>query len=175
MDKEDIPLTRDAGAVSKCLTDMEGAAVHYDRLKSQAADYDHNTRVRLLTAILTPAQVYYKAQKVRALLRQQILELLQTVDVLVLPTAPSPAPLIPDGPGIKSQADAHSRMSGVRSFTGPFNLASVPAISIPCGFTSENLPVSLQIVGRPFEEATLMQVAHAYDQNTPWHNRRPPI
>jgi aspartyl-tRNA(Asn)/glutamyl-tRNA(Gln) amidotransferase subunit A len=170
-----FPLLRDGGAVSKCLTDMEGAAAHYERLKTQVAEYDHNTRVRLLTAILTPAQVYYKAQKIRTLLRQQVLELLQTVDVLILPTAPSPAPLIPDGPGIKSQADAHSRMSGVRSFTGPFNLASVPAISVPCGFTSDNLPVSLQIVGRPFEEATLMRVAYAYEQNTPWHNRKPPM
>ena len=170
-----IPLIRDAGAVSKCLTDMEGAAVHHERLKSQAGDYDHNSRVRLLAGILTPAQVYYKAQKLRALIRQQILEILETVDVLVLPTSPVPAPRIPDGPGIKSQDDAHSRMSGIRNFTGPFNLAGTPAISIPCGFTQENLPVSLQIVGRPFEDATVMKVAHAYEKNTPWHTRRPPI
>ena len=127
MDQEDIPLTRDAGAVSKCLTDMEGAAVHLERLKTRADDYDHNSRVRLLTGILTPAQVYYKAQKLRALIRQQILEMLETVDVLVLPTSPTPAPKIPDGPGIKSQADAHSRMSGIRNFTGAFNLAGTPA------------------------------------------------
>ena len=170
-----IPLIRDAGAVSKSLTDVEGAVVHHEGLKTRAGDYHHNSRVRLLTAILTPAQVYYKAQKLRALLRQQILEMLETVDVLVLPTAPAPAPRIPDGPGIKSQADAHSRMSGVRSFTGPFNLAGTPAISIPCGFTQENLPVSLQIVGRPFEDDTIMKVAHAYEKNTPWHTRRPPI
>ena len=170
-----IPLIQDAGTVSKCLTDVEGAAVHYEGLKTRAGDYDHNSRVRLLTAILTPAQVYYKAQKLRALLRQQILEMLETVDVLVLPSSPTPAPRIPDGPGIKSQADAHSRMSGIRSFTGPFNLAGTPAISIPCGFTQENLPISLQIVGRPFEDATVMKVAHAYERNTPWHTRRPPI
>ena len=170
-----IPLTQDAGAVSKCLTDMEGAAVHLERLKTRAADYDHNSRVRLLTGILTPAQVYHKAQKLRALIRQQILDMLETVDVLVLPTSPAPAPKIPDGPGIKSQADAHSRMSGIRNFTGAFNLAGTPAISLPCGFTQENLPISLQIVGRPFEDATVMKVAHAYEKNSPWHSRRPPI
>ena len=149
--------------------------MHYEGLKKRAGEYDYNSRVRLLTAILTPAQTYYKAQKFRELLRRQLLELLEEVDVLVLPTSPAPAPKIPDAPGIKSQEDAHSRMAGVRSFTGPFNLAGVPAISVPCGFTSDNLPISLQIVGRPFEDATVMKVAHAYEQATTWHTRRPPI
>ena len=170
-----LPLIVDAGTASKCITDMEGAAVHYERLKTQAAEYDHNTRVRLLTALLTPAQAYYKAQKFREMLRQQLLELLKDVDVLVLPTSPAGAPKIPDAAGTTSQEEAHSRMSGVRSFTGPFNLAGVPAISVPCGFTSDNLPISLQIVGRPFEDATVMKVAHAYEQATTWHTRRPPI
>ncbi len=95
-----LPLIEAGGTVSKCLTDMEGAAVHHEGLKNRAGEYDHNSRVRLLTAILTPAQVYYKAQKVRALLRQQSLDLLEDVDVLVLPTSPAPAPKIPDAPGI---------------------------------------------------------------------------
>ena len=170
-----LPIIVHGGTASKCITDMEGAAVHYERLKTQIGDYDHNTRVRLLTAILTPAQSYYKAQKFREMLRQELLELLKEVDVVVLPPSPSAAPKIPDGPGIKSQEDAHSRMAGIRSFTGPFNLASVPAISVPCGFTSDNMPISLQIVGRPFEDATVMKVAHAYEQATTWHTRRPPI
>ena len=95
--------------------------------------------------------------------------------MLVLPTSPVPAPKIPDGPGIKSLEDARSRIFGTRGFTGPFNCASVPALSICCGFTSENLPVGLQIAGRPFDEETVMKVAHAYEQATPWHTRRPPI
>ncbi len=170
-----LPLIEKAGAFSKALTDMEGAAVHYEGLKKRAQEYDHNTRVRLLTAILTPSQVYFKAQKLRALLRQQILDALKRVDVLVLPTSPVPAPKIPDAPGIKSREDALSRLSGPRGFTGPFNLASVPALSVPCGFTSQDLPISLQIAGRPFDEETVMKVAHAYEQATPWHTRRPPI
>ena len=169
-----IPLLEHGGAVSKCLTDMEAAAVHHQWLKSRAAEYDHNSRVRLLTAILTPAQVYYKAQKLRAMIRAHILEQLQRVDVLVLATSPAAAPRIADAPGIKSQEDAHSRMAGVRSFTGPFNLANLPAVSVPCGFTSDNLPIGLQIAGRPFEDATVMKVGHAYEQNTDWHTRRPP-
>ena len=159
---------------------MDGAAVHYERLKTRVAEYDHNTRVRLLTAILTPAQAYYKAQKVRTLIRQAVLEALEEVDVIVLPTSPTVAPLLPDEAGIKSQEDARSRIAGVRNFTGAFNAAGVPALSIPCGFSSPsesggNLPLSLQIVGKPMADGLLMRVAHAYQQVTDWHLRRPPL
>ena len=170
-----IPLVENAGAVSKGITDMEGASVHYQGLKERADQYDHNTRVRLLTAILTPAQAYYKAQKLRAMIRQDVLDTLEQVDVIVLPTSPAPAPLIPDGPGIKSLDDARSRIFGVRNFTGPFNLAGVPALSIPCGFTADNLPIALQIVGRPMADGMVMRVGHTYQQATDWHTRRPPV
>ncbi len=170
-----IPLVENAGAVSKSITDMEGASVHYQGLRERADQYDHNTRVRLLTAILTPAQAYYKAQKLRAMIRQDVLDTLEQVDVIVLPTSPAPAPLIPDAPGIVSQEDAQSRISGVRSFTGPFNLAGVPALSLPCGFTADNLPIALQIVGRPMADGMVMRVGHTYQQATDWHTRRPPV
>ena len=170
-----IPIVENAGAVSKCITDMDGASVHYERLKTRVAEYDHNTRVRLLTAILTPAQAYYKAQKVRTLIRQAVLAALEEVDVIVLPTSPTVAPLLPDEAGIKSQEDARSRIAGVRNFTGAFNVANLPALSIPCGFSDDNLPLSLQIVGKPMADGLLMRVAHAYQQVTDWHLRRPPL
>ena len=170
-----IPLVENAGAVSKCITDMDGAAVHYERLKTRVAEYDHNTRVRLLTAILTPAQAYYKSQKVRTMIREAVLEILEEVDVIVLPTSPTGAPLLPEEAGIKSQEDARSRIAGVRNFTGAFNVAGVPALSIPCGFTADGLPLSLQLVGKPMSEGLLFRVAHAYQQATDWHQRRPPL
>ena len=170
-----IPLVENAGAVSKCITDMDGAMVHYERLKTRIAEYDHNTRVRLLTAILTPAQALQKAQKARTLIRQAVLEALEEVDVIVLPTSPTGAPLLPTEAGIKSQEDARSRISGVRNFTGAFNVANLPALSIPCGFTGDNLPLSLQLVGKPMSDGLLMRAAHAYQQATDWHWRRPPL
>ena len=170
-----IPIVENAGAVSKCITDMDGAAVHYQRLKTRAAEYDHNTRVRLLTAILTPAQAYQKAQKVRTLIRQAVMDALEEVDVVVLPTSPTVAPLLPNEAGIKSLEDAQSRISGVRNFTGAFNAAGVPALSIPAGFSPDNLPLSLQLVGKPMAEGVLFRVAHAYQQVTDWHKRRPPL
>ena len=170
-----IPIVENAGAVSKCVTDMDGAMVHYERLKTRIGEYDHNTRVRLLTAILTPAQALQKAQKVRTLIREAVLEALEEVDIIVLPTSPTGAPLLPTEAGIKSQEDARSRISGVRNFTGAFNVANLPALSIPCGFTEDNLPLSLQLVGKPMSDGLLMRVAHAYQQATDWHQRRPPL
>jgi aspartyl-tRNA(Asn)/glutamyl-tRNA(Gln) amidotransferase subunit A len=170
-----IPIVENAGAVSKCITDMDGATVHYERLKTRVAEYDHNTRVRLLTGILTPAQHYFKSQKLRGLLRNQILELLESVDVLALATSPTPAPVLPEAAGTRSKEEAAGRIFGVRNYTGPFNLANLPALAVPCGFTSNDLPISLQIAGRAFEDDTIMKVAHAYEQATDWHTRRAPV
>jgi aspartyl-tRNA(Asn)/glutamyl-tRNA(Gln) amidotransferase subunit A len=124
-----------------------------------------------------PAQLYYRAQKLRALTRQQVFAALQKVDVLALPSSSEPAPLLPQGAGLKSKDEARQRMSGRRSLTGVFNLANVPALSVPCGFVSvegKELPIGLQLAGRPFDDGLLLRVAHAYEQATPWHTRRPP-
>ena len=77
--------------------------------------------------------------------------------------------------GINSKQEVLDGFAGRRGFTAPFNLASLPALSINCGFTSGSLPVGLQIAGKPFAEETLFRVAHAYEQATEWHTRRPPM
>ena len=60
-------------------------------------------------------------------------------------------------------------------YTRPFNLTGFPAITLPCGFSGEGLPVGLQLAGRPFEETTVLLAAHAYEQSTEWHRKRPPV
>jgi aspartyl-tRNA(Asn)/glutamyl-tRNA(Gln) amidotransferase subunit A len=109
------------------------------------------------------------------MLRQQILDALDEVDVLVMPTSSIPAPLIPDRAGIGSKQEVLDGYKGRRSYTSPFNLANTPALSINCGFTSEGLPVGLQIAGRPFDETRLFQAAYAYEQATEWGARRPGV
>ena len=117
------------------------------------------------------AQAYYKAQKLRELVRRQVHEALETYDVLILPTSKSCAPRLEDDPVITSKEMAASM---IPVMTRPFNLASVPALSINCGFNSQGLPIGLQIGGRPFAEETVLKVGHAYEQNTSWHTMRPP-
>ena len=82
---------------------------------------------------------------------------------------------IPAKAGINSKEEVLEVYAGRRSFTAPFNLANVPAMSVNCGFTPENLPVGLQLAGNAFAEETLFRVAHAYEQATDWHNRRTPV
>jgi len=109
-------------------------------------------------------------------LRQQLMDTLAGVDVLVSPTSPYPAPRH-DALTARFQSadDVRERFFFRRSYTGAYALAALPAISVPCGFTSDRLPIGLQVGGRPFDEETLLRVAHAYERATPWHSARAPF
>ena len=173
-----IPLLDRAAAVTRAILAVESASLHHDRIRTRLDEYDHNVRIDFLTGSVLPAQLYYKAQKLRELIRRQVFALLQEADVLALPSSSEPAPLIPKAPGLGSKEEAWQRMAGRRSLTGVFNLANVPALSVPCGFVSvegKDLPIGLQLAGRPFDDGLLLKVAHAYEGSTTWHTRRPPI
>ena len=170
-----IPLTDNAGALSWTLIGVEWSNLHRQTFEPNFEKLDRNNRVRFLTGSLIPAQAYSKAQKVRTLLREQVLAALEDVDVLALPSGLGPAPLVESAPMVLSKEQSMDYLNSRISFTGPFNLAGVPAISVPCGFTESGLPLGLQLVGKPFAEETLFRVAHAYEQATDWRSRRPPI
>ena len=170
-----IPLAPNAGALTMTILSVEWSNLHRPVFEPHIDYMDHNNKIRFLTGSIIPAQSYYKAQKLRAMLRQQILDALEKVDVLVLPTGPVTAPPVESVPGIQSKEHSLTGLAGRISFTGPFNLANTPAISVPCGFSAAGMPMGLQIVGRPFAEEMVFKVAHAYEQNTDWHTRRAPI
>ena len=126
---------------------------------------------------LIPAQVYYKAQKLRAVVRHQVLEAFKDVDLLIQPTSSGPANVMNLEPGVESLEQAKKALVE-GGFRGLYSLSGAPALSIPCGFTSPGdgaLPLAMQIAGRHFEENTVLRAAYAYEQATTWHNRRPPI
>ena len=170
-----IPLAPSAGALSMTIIGVEWANLHRQTFEPNFEQLDRNNQIRFLTGLVIPAQAYNKAQKLRAMLREQVLAALEEVDVLALPSGVGPAPPVESVPGVPSKEMALAGLNARISFTGPFNLANVPAISVPCGFTESGLPLGLQIVGKPFAEETLFRVAHAYEQATDWHTRRPPI
>ena len=172
-----LPLMRHSAAVSSALIMVEAATLHREGLAQRLDEYDYNNRVRLLAGSLFPAQAYRRAQQLRQLLRQEILDALQSVDLLAMPTSSIPASLIPEKAGIGSKQEVLDGYAGRRSFTSPYNLAGVPALSLPCGFTGgdQPLPAALQLAGRPMAEATVLNAAYAYEQSTDWHNRRPPV
>jgi len=171
-----LPLVPRAGAAFMAICDSEGAGLHLPWLRTRPADYDEGTRRRLLAAGLLPAALVHKAQQARGLIRRQLLDALATHDVLVAPTAHRPAPAIASSTTpITSRAEAATRFFTRRSFTTPAALAGVPALAVPCGFSASGLPLSLQIIGRRFDDATVLRVGHAYEQATDWHRRRPAI
>jgi aspartyl-tRNA(Asn)/glutamyl-tRNA(Gln) amidotransferase subunit A len=162
-----LPLTRHAWTITLPSLVMEPALDHHDWLRDRLQDYGHANRIGLLTGSIMPAQAYYKSQKLRSLLRQQVHEALEQYDVLVLPTTGKPAQRI-EG----FERDAVTNLSYI--LTPIFNVASAPAITIPCGISSQGLPIGLQIGGRAGGEEMVLKVAHAYEQNTSWHTMRPP-
>jgi len=171
----DIPLIAQSAAISTAVTYGDVSGVHREGIENSLHEYDYNIQLRLLTGAILPAQAHQKAVRLRHVLRQQILDALENVDVLVMPTSSIPASPIPEKAGVESKEAFLEMLGGRRSFTAPFNLASVPALSINCGFTSEDLPVGLQIAGKPFDESMVFRVAYAYEQATNWNTRRPPV
>jgi aspartyl-tRNA(Asn)/glutamyl-tRNA(Gln) amidotransferase subunit A len=112
---------------------------------------------------------YLRAQKVRTLIRQDFLRAFERVDAIVTPTTPTAAFRAGE------KADDPLQMYLQDIFTIPCNLAGICGLSVPCGFTTNpKLPLGLQLLGKPFGEETILKIAHAYEQATPWHREPPP-
>ena len=156
----------DYGACAKAITGAEAFALHRQALVDDPAIFGEMFRYRVLPGILVQGSDYVAAQRMRRSLTRAALDVLDRFDVLVTASTNGPAP-----------AFASMSYSGrLKPFaTLPFSLMRLPAISVCSGFTKAGMPLSLQIVGRPFDEAGILRVAHAYQQETDWHERRPPL
>ena len=170
----DLPILEDAAAISSGILGSEAVSFHMRWIKERPGDYFPEVLSRLQASMFIPAVDYIKAQQGRARFIQQFHATMDNLDVLVMPTEPITAPRIGETTvtidGVEQPTQALLTL-----FTRPFNVAGVPAISVPCGFDERGLPVGLQIVGKPFDEATILRVAHAYEQATPWHTQRPDL
>ena len=172
-----LPLAPISGIASRIISAVERTSLRPEWLRERPQDFHHNTRVAFTTGELIPSQTYYKAQKLRALVRKQTLDALERYDVLAMPIDSEPATIMDMRPGVRSKEAAIQALRR-GSYRGLFSMVSGPALSVCCGFTSDGegkLPLALQLAGRPFDEATVLNVAHAYQQNTAWHLERPPI
>lgn len=170
-----LPASERSGSVFISIADVECAAFHSKWLRTRGDDYDWSTRTRLESAALTPATAYIRAERARALIRREMLEALETHDVLVMPTGPVPPPSIEASTGSPGGYYQGRLDLGRRRYTSPAALAGLPALSVPCGFSKAGLPIGVQIVGRPFAEATLFTVGRAYEAATEWHGMHPDL
>jgi aspartyl-tRNA(Asn)/glutamyl-tRNA(Gln) amidotransferase subunit A len=145
----------------------EAFAYHERDLRERPGLYGDLLRERLTSGALYTGAEYVQAMRLRERLRNEMLDVLRSVDLLATPTSPKPAPTF--------AAMWDVSLGFPRSNTPPFNLSGLPALALPCGFASAGLPLSLQLAGRPFDEATVLRAGHAYQQATDWHRRRPPV
>ncbi|WP_248928273.1 Asp-tRNA(Asn)/Glu-tRNA(Gln) amidotransferase subunit GatA [Paenibacillus hamazuiensis] len=143
----------------------------YHKSRSQGFGPEVKRRIMLGTYALSSGYYdayYLKAQKVRTLIKQDFDNVFAKYDVIVGPTAPTPAFKI----GSQTKDPLTMYLNDI--LTIPVNLAGVPAISVPCGF-ADGMPVGLQIIGKPLDESTVLRAAHAYEQNTDFHKQRPAL
>lgn len=171
---EEISLPRLAHAptVELAIILAEASSYHQETLRKRAAEYGPDVRAFLEMGELLLATHYLKAQRAQSLLRQDLKEALRGADLLLTPTAVVTAPRIGEE-SVQVGQEIVDVVGALIRLTCPFNLTGLPALTLPCGFTQAGLPIGLQIAGRPFEEATVLRVAHAYEVSAPWRERRP--
>lgn len=143
-------------------------------LKTREEGFGQEVKQRIMIGTYALSAGYYdafylKAQKVRTLIKQDFDRAFAKFDALLTPTAPTPA----FGIGEKASDPLAMKLSDI--LTIPVNMAGIPAMSLPCGFSSDGLPIGLQIIAPAFQEETIYRVAYAYEQSTDWHTRRPKL
>ncbi len=169
-----LPLFGYSQAISGAILMAEAAAIHREMLAREGHKLDAAVRSRLEAGLFVTAADYVKAQQARSRFNQELARLFREVDLLAGPTEPVTAP-----PILAQQVAAGDRTVGTTAaltqYTRPYNISGTPAVSVPCGFSEDGLPVGLQLAGRPFDEATVLRAAYAYEQATDWRRRRPPL
>jgi aspartyl-tRNA(Asn)/glutamyl-tRNA(Gln) amidotransferase subunit A len=152
----------------------EATAALLPLLGERAAQVGLEVRLRLEFGKAVTGPHYLAGQRLRSRLFDEAVTALARVDLLALPVCPVPPPRL-DAIRIPVGDCELGVEEAVTRFTAPFNLTGLPALALPCGFTAAGLPVALQLVGRPFAEADVLAAGHAYQAETDWHRRRPPV
>jgi len=159
---------REAALANALMTQADGAAFHRERMRERPDWFGADVRQRLETGAGFTSTEYALARRTQVEVKRRCEILFDEYDVLLLPTTPIPAPVL-------EGENAVERARQLTRFTAPFNLTGLPALSVPCGFTTEGLPIGLQIVSRAWNESGVLRVGYAYQDATPWHKTKPAI
>lgn len=173
----DWDLAAEARAVSMVINRIETATVHEDRVHRQPDLIGDEWRLRVKAGLLYPAIGYARAHQARIVIRQSMAEYFNRhgLDALITPATAGAAALADDPVLTYTNGTREHVLTGYTRLTMPFNATGQPAIAIPMGFTGADLPVGMQVVGRPFAEARICRIAHAYEQACRWIDRRPDL
>jgi len=168
VDKINVDWMRDAAIANKIMTQADAAAVHRERLRDHPEMFGKDVRRRLEDGAKLSATEYSLARHTQSEVRKRCELFFENYHYLITPTSPVTAPLI-------EGQDAVEQAASLTRFTAPFNLTGLPALSVPCGFSSEGLPIGLQIISRAWGDAKALNAGYAYEQATEWHKRLPEI
>jgi aspartyl-tRNA(Asn)/glutamyl-tRNA(Gln) amidotransferase subunit A len=159
---------REAALANGIMTQADGAAFHRERMKEHPDWFGADVRLRLETGAAFTSGEYSLARRTQVEATRRFELLFDEYDALILPTTPISAPVL-------EGENAIERARQLTRFTAPFNLSGLPALSIPCGFTTEGLPIGLQIVSRAWNEAGVLRTGYTFQQATDWHKMKPEI
>ena len=169
VEEVDVSWLYDAALANGQLVQADGAAYHRERLEQHPELFGADVRQRLETGRDLSSTAYALARRKQAELRRRCELFFDQYDALLTPTTPVPALSIDGIENSASQAPTLTR------FTAPFNLTGLPALSLPCGFTGNGLPIGLQIISGPWREAKVLQAGQAYETASEWHKARPKL
>jgi aspartyl-tRNA(Asn)/glutamyl-tRNA(Gln) amidotransferase subunit A len=169
IDLPGAPLQR---AIFSQIASPEAFAYHEKLLERHWDQYGADVRGRIEAGRMLLSIDYVRAQRARSVMKDECKTAFRAADVIVTPTLPIVAPKI-DQTSVELDGTVESIGPALTRFTRHFNITGLPAISIPCGFTPDNLPIGLQIAGKAFDESTVLRAAHAYEQDAKWFERRP--
>ncbi len=158
-------------ATGYLITLAEAAAFHLATLRHGRSGYGHEFGLVLRAGLLVPGHSYVHAQKARAAISRRMAKVFESHDVLAMPTVGAFADPLPAGPRPLTKRISEQPTP---QYTWLANLYGGPAVSVPCGFVTEGLPVGLQLMGRPHDDATVLRAAHAYEQAAGWREMHPP-
>jgi len=153
----------------------EPAAFHAEWIRERPGDYGDDVRSLLEVGELYLASHYIQAQRYRVVLRDKFADVLRDVDAIVTPTVPFTAPPVGATEVEMESGELLDIITAVMRYNALPPLTGMPALSVPCGFASDGLPIGMQVIGRAFDEATVLRLGHGYQQLTDWHTREPAL
>ena len=174
---KDIEIDNIHGNISAQLTieSCEPSTYHQRWLRERPQDYGDDVRTLLEVGEMLLATHYLQAQRYRALLRQEFMNAFRQVDVFVCPTLPFTATRVGEMKVVIENGEEEEMLSAIMQYTGVPSLTGLPSLAVPCGFDPDGLPVGMQIIGRPFDEATLFQAGMAFQSVTDFHRKAPAL
>ena len=173
----DVEIEHIHGNISAQLTveSCEPSTYHQRWLRDRPEEYGEDVRLLLELGELHLATHYIQAQRYRSLLRRQFLDALKLVDVFACPTLPFTATPIGATTVVIEDGVEEDMLAAIMQFTGVPSLTGLPSLALPCGFDADGLPIGMQVIGRPFDEATLFRIGAAFQEATDFHKRAPAL